>query len=115
MANGALAVPEAALPAEGVATGGRHRIPEDVLADGTTQWIYRGGTIATDFVQTKTRLAQSLGDDGRDQQFRQLLQSVQTTSICVGGPLLEATATVHRGEGLPRTAAGTDGFCHDGR
>lgn len=66
MANGALAVPKAALPAERVPTCGRHRIPKDILTDGTTQWIYYG-TIATDFVQTKTRLAQSLGDDGCDQ------------------------------------------------
>lgn len=104
MANGALAVPEAALPAERVSTGGRHRIPKDILADGTAQWIHYG-TIATDFAQTKTRLAQSLGDDGCDQQFRQLFQSVQTTSICVCGPLLEeATST----EQLPLTAAGAD-------
>lgn len=106
MANGALAVPKAALPAERVPTCGRHRIPKDILTDGTTQWIYYG-TIATDFVQTKTRLAQSLGDDGCDQQFRQLFQSIQTTSICIYGPFLEAT-TVITSEGLPLTATGTE-------
>lgn len=106
MTNGALAVTKAALPAERVPTCGCHRIPKDILTDWATQWIYNR-TIATDFVQTKTRLAQSLGDDGCNQQFRQLFQWIQTTSICIYGPFLE-TATVISSKGLSLTASGTD-------
>lgn len=98
---------EATLPAKGVTAGGRHRKPEDVLADGTTQWIHYG-TIATHIVCTKGGgpVVEPLGDDGCDQQFGQLFQPVRTAAGPIpnpsakhreGGPLLLTTTTTGYG------------------